>query len=317
MKYAPIAIFVYKRPDHTRRTIEALVQCPEFAESPLYVFCDGAKKPEDQAAINETRAVVRSIVGEATMIEAVQNQGLANSIIAGVSKLLDEFDRVIVLEDDLVVSPRFLSYMNAALETYQNESLVMQVSGYMFPIKEIASQTEAIFLPLISCWGWGTWHRAWQYFDPDAIGWEVLKTDSAMRSRFNLDQAYDYFEMIKTQMSGGADSWAIRWYWSVFRNNGYILYPPISHVDNIGLDGSGTHGSLTGEKFKQIDKNILTNIEDFPVRIHTNSHTLKLIQSSVRGSDLKIIFFINKSIKMVAKFRKLIIKYYHQIMRSE
>jgi Glycosyltransferase like family 2 len=287
MNYAPIAIFVYKRPDHTRRTIEALVQCPEFAESPLYVFCDGAKKPEDQAAIDETRAVVRLIVGErATMIEAAQNQGLANSIIAGVSKLLDEFDRVIVLEDDLVVSPRFLSYMNAALETYQNESLVMQVSGYMFPIKEIASQTEAMFLPFTASWGWGTWRRAWNYFDPNATGWEVLKTDAAMKSRFNLDQAYNYFDMLASQMSGEIDSWAIRWYWSVFQNNGCVLYPSISHVNNIGIDGSGTHGSFTGKEFKITkDISLSSSLEKFPSLIQTIPSNYQLVTNWIRTNS--------------------------------
>jgi Glycosyltransferase like family 2 len=287
MNYAPIAIFVYKRPDHTRRTIEALLQCPEFAESLLYVFCDGAKKPEDQAAIDETRAVVRSIVGEkAKMIEAAQNQGLANSIIAGVSKLLDEFDRVIVLEDDLIVSPHFLSYMNVALETYQNESLVMQVSGYMFPIKEMASQTEAMFLPFTASWGWGTWRRAWDYFDPNATGWEVLKTDAAMKSRFNLNEAYNYFDMLASQMSGEIDSWAIRWYWSVFQNNGCVLYPSISHVDNIGIDGSGTHGSFTGKEFKITkDISLSSSLEKFPSLIQTIPSNYQLVTNWIRNNS--------------------------------
>jgi len=184
----------------------------------------------------------------------------------------------------------------------------MQVSGYMFPIKELANKTEAIFLPLISCWGWGTWRRAWQYFDPNAIGWEVLKIDNAMRSRFNFDQAYDYFEMLKAQMSGVIDSWAIRWHWSVFKNNGYVLYPPISHVDNIGLDGSGTHGSLTGGKFKQRAKNVLTSAEDFPVCVSTNPDTLKSIQSYVRGSNYKLLFLTSKNIKTIASRLRLMLK---------
>jgi hypothetical protein len=299
MNYAPIAIFVYKRPDHTRRTIEALVRCPEFAESPLYVFCDGAKKPEDQAAIDETRAVVRLIVGErATMIEAAQNQGLANSIITGVSKLLDEFDRVIVLEDDLIVSTGFLQYMNTALVAYQDEPSVMQVSGYMFPVPEFVNRTEAMFLPFTVSWGWATWKRAWANFDPLAMGWEVLQTDREMRSRFDLDDSYEYFNMMKRQIAGEVDSWAIRWYWSVFRNKGFTLFPPISHVNNIGFDGSGSHGWLTGWLlFKS--KNELMNAEScLPKTVFVNQEDFEAVKKRIGGSRSTGISIL-KNIKII------------------
>ena len=149
MKYAPIALFVYKRPDHTCRTLEALMQCQEFEDSELYIFSDAAKKKEDEELVLETRNLVKSMLGnKAKIIEAEKNQGLAKSIISGVSRLLEDYDRVIVLEDDLVVSPRFLNYMNAALEAYQNEPSVMQVSGYMFPVKELSNETKAIFYTL-------------------------------------------------------------------------------------------------------------------------------------------------------------------------
>jgi hypothetical protein len=304
MNYAPIALFVYKRPEHTRRTIESLMQCPEFVDSPIFVFADAAKKTEDEERVKETRTVVTDLLKDrAKIFEAQTNQGLAKSIIAGVNNLLMEYDRVIVLEDDLLLSPRFLSYMNAALVAYQFEPSVMQVSGYMFPVKEFVNRTEAIFLPCTSSWGWGTWTRAWQYFDSEATGWEVLKTDKAMRSRFNLDQAYDYFEMLKAQMSGTADSWAIRWYWSVFKNNGYVVYPPISHVDNIGLDGSGTHGHglWAGQKFKQVTKNTLTTIEDFSVDIMLSLDAFKLVQTSIRGNNSKLSFWINNKIGKIVR----------------
>jgi hypothetical protein len=283
MNYAPIALFVYKRPEHTRRTIENLMRCPEFAESPIYVFSDAAKKPEDEGKVAKTRNIVNSMLGKrATIFAAEKNQGLAKSIISGVSSLLEEFDKVIVLEDDLLVSPRFLSYMNTALETYRNESSVMQVSGYMFPVKEFANQTDAIFLPFTSSWGWATWRRAWQCFDPNATGWEVLKTDLAIRDKFNLDGAYDYFEMLSSQMSGGSDSWAIRWYWSVFKNNGYVLYPPISHIDNIGIDGSGTHGSFTGKGFKKTKGIPYPYLpEKFPIPIQIVANNYKLITNGI------------------------------------
>jgi len=244
--YSPIALFVYKRPDHTRRTLDALMQCPEFSESPLHVFCDGAKRLEDQAAVEQTRSVVWSLVGDrAKIVEAPRNQGLANSIIAGVNQTVDQYGQVIVLEDDLVVSPIFLTYMNSALEKYRHENQVMQISGYMFPVPEFASRDDAMFLPFTVSWGWATWQRAWQYFDSEATGWQVLREDRQLRKRFNLNGAYDHFSMMERQFHGECDSWAIRWYWSVFRCNGLVLFPAQTLVENYGFDGSGTHGSWT------------------------------------------------------------------------
>ncbi len=242
MSYSPIALFVYKRPEHTRRVLESLMQCPEFNDSPLYIFCDGAKKEEDKDKVMQAREVVRSLVGKkAEIIESLTNQGLANSIISGVTRLCDKYSRVIVLEDDLVVAPQFLSFLNAALDKYKDESSVMQVSGYMFPIPEFIDKTEAVFLPFTTSWGWATWKRAWDYFDPEVSGWEVLEDNKQMRYRFNLDGSYDYLKMLKMQISGEIDSWAIRWYWSVFKNHGYVQFPPISYISNIGFDNSGTH----------------------------------------------------------------------------
>lgn len=305
MKYAPIALFVYKRPDHTCRTLEALMQCQEFEDSELYIFSDAAKKKEDEELVLETRNLVKSMLGnKAKIIEAEKNQGLAKSIISGVSRLLEDYDRVIVLEDDLVVSPRFLNYMNAALEAYQNEPSVMQVSGYMFPVKELSNETKAIFLPFVSSWGWATWKTAWQCFDLNATGWEVLKTDKKIRCQFNLDESYDYFEMLKDQMSGYVDSWAICWYWSVFKNNGLVLYPPISHVENIGLDGSGTHGSFTGQKFKQVTNQQVISSEVFPKFIQTDVNVFKLVQLSIRGKRSPLYFLLKKISMMIMRLKK-------------
>jgi hypothetical protein len=244
--FAPIVLFIYKRPDHTKRTLESLMQCPEFAKSPLFVFSDGPKNVQDISAVEETRKIVRSTIKtEVNMVEATENRGLANSMIDGITQIVDQFGKIIVLEDDLVVSPKFLEYMNNALEFYKDEKRVMQISGYMFPVSKLMNQNEALFLPFIYSWGWATWKRAWDQFDEKAVGWEKLKTDNNMRYRFDLDNSYGFFDMINRQMSGSQeiDSWDNRWYWSVFKNNGCVLYPPVSYVKNIGLDGTGTHGS--------------------------------------------------------------------------
>lgn len=285
--------------------IMSLMQCPEFEESPIYVFCDGARTLIDQEVVDQTREVIRSNVGKnVKIIESDQNLGLANSIITGVSWLLDDYDRVIVVEDDLIVSPGFLQYMNMGLESYRNEPSVMHVSGYMYKVPEFVNRSEAIFLPFISSWGWGTWKRAWAHFDPLATGWEVLKTDRKMRSRFDLDDSYEYFNMMKRQKAGEVDSWAIRWYWSVFKNRGCVLFPPVSHVNNIGFDGSGSHGWLTGWLlFKS--KTELMNVESFlPKTVLVNQENFESVQKTIAGSrsnGISILKSIKNMISLVVK----------------
>ncbi|MEH1805668.1 hypothetical protein [Nostoc sp.] len=301
MNYSPIALFVYKRPEHTRRTLESLMQCPEFADSPLYIFCDGVKNEKDKEKVMQTRKAVCSIVGtKAEIIESSTNRGLANSIISGVTSLCHEYQRVIVVEDDLVVAPQFLGFLNAALEKYKIESSLMHVTGYMYPIADLKDRTDALFLPFISSWGWGTWKRAWDYFDPQATGWELLNKDKNMRYRFNLDSNYDFFEMLKMQMSGDIDSWAIRWYWSIFKKNGYTVYPPISYVKNIGFDSSGTHGNWTARKYlKELDYPHNTRHINLPNDINISLEEYEIIKKFVLKLNPKWLSFSKKLLKPV------------------
>lgn len=241
-KLAPIALFVFKRPCHTLQTLTSLAANPEFIRSPLFIYCDGARDESESSDVESTRNIVRNWNHpNKTIIEQEKNRGLANSVMAEVSELAKKFGRVIVVEDDLVVNEIFLDYLNSALERYKDIQQVMQISAYMFPVHEFADKKEALFLPFISSWGWATWDRAWRSFDAEASGWKLLLHSKVARNQFNLAESYDYSGMLLRQMNGEIDSWAIRWYWCVYRNNGLVLYPPTSLVKNMGFDGSGTH----------------------------------------------------------------------------
>ena len=176
----------------------------------------------------------------AQIIEREQNMGLAASMRSGVSALCEESGRAIILEDDLEVSSTFLRFMNQALDRYEDEPRVMQVSGYMYPV-DIAGPEDALFFPATSCWGWGVWKRAWDALGAGASYYERLARDSALRQRFDLDGAYPYFEMLESQNRAEIDSWGIAWYLDVFANDGLVLYPRKSLVANRGHDGSGAH----------------------------------------------------------------------------
>lgn len=241
-KLAPIALFTFKRPEHTRRTLDALARNPEFAQSELHIFCDGSRRPDEDAAVQATREVARQFGHpRKTVHEAPANRGLAASIIDGVTRLCAAHGRVIVVEDDLAVAPVFLDFLNRSLDRYADDERVMQVSGHMFPVDLPAEGGDAVFLPFTTSWGWATWQRAWSHFDPAMQGFDRVAGDAVMRCRFDLDGAYPYFSMLKKQKAGQLDSWAIRWYLSVFLRNGLVLYPRRSLVNNEGFDGSGTN----------------------------------------------------------------------------
>jgi hypothetical protein len=241
-KKAPIAFFAYKRPEHTQRALEALMQNEGADQSELFIFCEGPKRPEDQEAIQQVRDLARSKqwCGSVQIIERETNLGCANSIIAGVTELCEQYARVIVIEDDLVISPFFLDYMNQALGVYENNNQVMQISGYAFPIN-LATEQETIFLPSASAWGWATWQRAWKQFDPGMSGYAALKANKELRHKFDVNGSFYYFSMLEEQISGKIDAWDIRWYLAIFMLGGLVLYPTHSLVSNIGFDGTGTH----------------------------------------------------------------------------
>ena len=241
MTLAPIVLFVYNRPAHTRRTVEALLKNEEAKESDLIVYSDAPKKPETADAVREVRDYIRTISGfrSIRIVERDRNWGLANSIIDGVTTVVNEYGRIIVLEDDLVVTPHFLEYMNRALECYKNDEKVMHVSGYMFPV-DSSGLLETFFLRTASCWGWATWDRAWRYFEKDT---QSLLNEFKEQTiyRFNLDGTYDFWSQVEKNAKGKIDTWGVFWYASIFRKGGLCLHPKFSMVNNIGHDDSGVH----------------------------------------------------------------------------
>lgn len=242
---APVVVFCYKRPDHLARTISSLVSNPEAAASHLTLFCDAAKSPADAAAVDAVRRYVDSIEGFASVnrVYRQSNMGLAHSIIDGVSRLLRSHDRVIVLEDDLLLSPHFLDFMNQGLRCYQTDDRVASIHGYCYPVQEALPET--FFMRGADCWGWATWARAWAHFEPDGQFLLQQLRQRKLLHDFDLDGSYLYSRMLRGQIAGRNDSWAIRWHASCYLRDMLTLYPGRSLVENIGNDASGTHCALT------------------------------------------------------------------------
>jgi hypothetical protein len=263
--YAPIALFAYKRPEHLRRTLAALKANPIARQSMLYVFADGPKNESDATAVAEVRNIVAEIEGfaEVRVFARETNAGLARSIIEGVTRVINDHKRVIVIEDDLIVAPCFLQYMNDALAMYADDGDVASIHAYVYPVEQ--SLPDTFFLKGADCWGWATWDRAWSAFEPD--GAKLLDGLMApdMAYEFDLDGSYPYTQMLRDQVAGKNDSWAIRWHASSFLAEKLTLYPGRSLVQNIGHDSSGTHCEDT-ERYSVAMAEDLIGIQRIPLR---------------------------------------------------
>jgi hypothetical protein len=242
---APVALFVYARPEHTRKTVEALQENKYASDTDLVVFSDAAGTPDEQEAVACVRNYVDKIEGFKTLSVHYrsQNYGLARSITCGVSDVLRHYGRVIVLEDDMVTSRFFLQYMNEALDRFAEDDRVISIHGYMFPVKQ--SLLEPFFLLGADCWGWATWARGWSLFNPDG---QMLLDELRRRKLtqlFDINGSYPYTKMLEEQTQGKNDSWAVRWHASAFLAGKLTLYPGRSLVHNIGNDITGTHCGIS------------------------------------------------------------------------
>jgi hypothetical protein len=241
MSYAPIALFVYNRPEQLRRTVEALKRNLLAKSSDLIIFSDAPKSEEQAEKVCEIRQYIHQINGfqSVNIIEREANFGLARSIIDGVTAIVSEYGRIIVLEDDMVTSRYFLTYMNDALDLFASDERVISIHGYVYPVGR--PLPDAFFLRGADCWGWATWRRGWACFNSDGqFLLDELKRSKLVRA-FDYNGVYPFSKMLKDQIKGVNDSWAVRWYASAFLAGKLTLYPSRSLVHNIGIDNSGTH----------------------------------------------------------------------------
>lgn len=244
-KLAPVVLFVFSRPEHTRRTLDALRTNTLAHKTDLIIYADAARTEAEEISVRQVQNIVHNIQGfrTVTVIERTHNFGLANNIIDGVTNVCARFGRVIVLEDDLVTSPYFLTYMNEALELYQDNQQVASIHGYCYPVK--TKLPETFFIKGADCWGWATWERAWRHFNPNGIDLLGQIKKMNLTDEFDYNDSYPFTEMLQDQIDGKNNSWAIRWHASIFLQGKLTLYPGKSLVNNIGNDSSGTHCTST------------------------------------------------------------------------
>ncbi|MBQ3482874.1 MAG: glycosyltransferase family 2 protein [Clostridia bacterium] len=254
-QYAPIILFVYARPDHTKKALNALAENDLAKDSDLIVFCDGPKK---ESAVEKNKQVIELITKEqglerfrsVTLHISEKNKGLARSIITGVGAVMAEYGRCIVIEDDVITHPYFLAYMNRCLEHFEKDRTVFSIAGFTYPLKALKKYPHDIYLSYRSCsQAWGCWRDRWDSIDWEVKDFDALKRSLKKRRRFNRG-GNDLYRMLRHQMRGERDSWAIRFCYAQSKQDMYAVYPRETLTLNIGEDGSGTHCQDTG---KQVD----------------------------------------------------------------
>lgn len=243
MQLVPIIVFAFNRPEALKNTIHSLLQNEEAKDSDLYVFVDGARS--NKAGEIEKVKTVQDFVKEITGFKSIhytfseKNKGLGSSIIQGVTQVINQYGKAIVLEDDLVFASNFLSYMNQGLERYEKEEKVFSICGYSNKVKVPKGyEYDAYFCTRSSSWGWGTWADRWNSIDWELKDWDKYKK---MGKAFNKWGGSDCFRMLCSVKEGWGNSWAIRFCFAQFLQDKASLFPTISKVRNDGFDGEGTN----------------------------------------------------------------------------
>jgi len=269
---APICLFVYNRPEHTLKTLTSLKNCHLANQSKLFIFADGLKHGasiECILNIEKVRKIIRSEkwCGSVDIIENERNKGLANSIIEGIGYVINRYEKAIIVEDDLELSSGFLDYMNQALDFYENNDKVMHIAGFSPPLKYKLPETYFFNVP--TCWGWATWKRAWDFFNPSASQLLPLVKNKGLWT-FDIMRSFNYYRMLKKNAKGHVNSWFIRWYASIYLLDGLCLHPGKSLVNNTGIDRSG----VNSYKSNVFEQETIDSINIYPIPLEVKQNIL-------------------------------------------
>ena len=258
--FAPVALFAYNRVDHLSKTLKALSENKLSEQTDLIIFCDGPKTFADKPDVLAVQNVADNASGFRTVkvYKREKNQGLATSIINGVSEIVEQYGRVIVIEDDIILAPNGLYYFNKMLEQYQDHQEIFSISGFSFPQVKMPIPSHYSYdvyaIPRMQCWGWATWRDRWETADFSVPDYDEFYSSESMKNSYGKLIGFDSLNTLHQCMKNGKDVWACRWVYTHFKNNALCLCPIKSLVDNIGLDGSGQNSGV-----EIIENDVLSN----------------------------------------------------------
>ena len=297
---APVILFVYNRPEHTRKTIDALKENRLARDTELFIFSDAAKNDAERTNVEKVRKHIKTLDGfkSRTVIEREENLGLAKSIVSGVTEIINKYGKIIVLEDDLITSTLFLNYMNYYLNYYKNEQKVFSITGFNYPESLLLVPDKypysIYFGYRCMSWSWATWINRWNKVDWEVKDYDKFINDKKLKKHFNRG-GDDLMDMLKSQIENKIDSWAIRWCYAQSKNDAYCVYPVKSLVNNIGFDGTGVHCGKTNRfAIKTFSENL--DFQNPPV-IEVNEYLAKQVRDIYRH---------NRKIRIGKLFRRLL-----------
>lgn len=302
MSFAPIVLFVYNRPLHTKRTVEALQNNVLAKQSNLIIYSDAPKNDHVFSQVQEVRDYLKTVddFKSVKIIERDSNWGLAANIIDGVTDVVNQYGKVIVMEDDIVTSPAFLSFMNQALDFYEKEKNVWHISGWNYPI-DLEVLGDVFFWRVMNCWGWATWADRWSKFEKNP-GKMIAEWTEEEKKHFDLDNSGVFWNQIKANSKGIINTWAIFWYSTIYEKKGLCLNPTQTYVDNIGHDGSGVH--CGNSKASNQPKPVLCTKKqiDWPRGVEESTFAVKSIKTFYKKQKKPLfIRALNKLARLTVK----------------
>lgn len=297
---APIILFVYNRPNHTHQVISSLLANSLAKESNLYIYSDAPKNQESQLKVKEVRNYIHTIGGfeSITIIERKENFGLAESIIDGVTHVINKYGKAIILEDDVVVSPVFLEYMNKALNHYEDKTKVWSISAWNYPLDPNPIKEDTFFWRIPHCWGWATWANRWQYYRRD-IEWVENNFSKQDIYEISLQDTSSYWKHFLLNKQGKIKTWAIFWYLLAYKHNALTLMPRISYIKQIGFDDSGSNCRINDPLARNLISEHLPN--SYPDIIEENPIALKSIMDFHKKHKTPLLIKIYQKIKSIFK----------------
>lgn len=283
---APVALFAFNRPEHTRKTLAAIASNALASATDLFIFVDGPRNEEDVAQIREVCAIADAVKSfrSLTLVRQDVNKGLAQSIVEGINRVLEEHDKIIVMEDDIVTSPAFLNYMNNSLSRFEDEKKVWHICGYNEPTGGRDTR-KTYFSRLMNCWGWGTWRDRWQHFEknPDKL---LTEFTPDMIQRFDLEIGEKFWFQVLANADGRMNTWAIFWYAAIFKQDGLCLNPQVTFVTNIGFDGSGVHCNV--DESRNIKRKLNQEIKvEYPKNIEEDKFEFEELKNFYKNKKKK------------------------------
>lgn len=296
-KRAHIAVFGFNRPTHLRNCLESLAKCNSFSDFEGTIFIDGPRNSDDEALVRETLKIANSFSQKYhfLVIQRESNLGLSSSIRNGIDYVFSKHQKIIVIEDDLLLDRHFLNFIDSSLDHYESSNGVSSISGYQYPLS--IQLSDCVFLRGADCWGWGTWKDRWELanFDSEELMQKLIKAGNL--EELDLDNSIYYSKMLQMNIEKKINSWAIPWHISMFLENKLCLYPPISLVSNEGGDGSGTHFEVSELYTQKLHNEQNINFK----------YPSKIIESTEFRDKLKIFYNSQRDENLIVRVKTFVI----------